>query len=206
MYNDKHINTYIHEILNYLKNSSSQVTFSELYSKLRIDIHSNGHLIKALQKNEKIKMTNNTIEYLYAYNIQTEEDLLKILNESQEGIEMVKLKDNKCNIDNIIEKCRNEEKLIILKDLDNAEVCFYNDTYCDKPDKDIIDLWTQIKIPGYQDLLRELNTVGLKSEKKEIVKRKAIPKKIKSKKYRRNIKITNTHVKGLDLSGMDDEF
>lgn len=206
MYNDKHINTYIHEILNYLKQASSQVTFTELYSKLKIDIHSNGHLIKALQKNEKIKMTNNSIEYLYTYNINTEDELLKILKENNEGIEMVKLKDNKFNIDEIIEKCKNEEKLIILKDLDNAEVCFFNDSFCIKPDQDIIDLWMQIKIPGYQDLIRELNSVGLKSDKKEIVKRKAIPKKTKTKKYRRNIKITNTHVKGLDLSGMDDEI
>lgn len=41
-------------------------------------------------------------------------------------------------------------------------------------------------------------------EKTDGTKRKAVVKR-KTKRYKRNVKITNTHVRGLDLSGMGEE-
>ncbi|WUR03631.1 transcription initiation factor IIE subunit beta (tfa2) [Vairimorpha necatrix] len=196
--NDRHTNSYLHDILTFLKSTSGSVTFTDLYNKLKIDIHSNLRLLNALQSNEKIRIQNNLIEYLYTYNIKNKEDLVEIFKNKKEGIELVKLKDNPVDISGFL------EDFLILKDNDGSEVVFYNELHIDKLDEELINLWRAVKIPGYQDMLSELNCAGLKSDKNEVVKRKIINKKAKSKKYRRNIKITNTHVKGLDLSGMDD--
>lgn len=93
--------------------------------------------------------------------------------------------------------------MIVLKDNDNSEVVFYNDMQVERVDEDIRELWRSIKVPVYQDLISQLNNAGLKKDKVEYTKKKVIIKKDKTKRYKRRIKITNTHVKGLDLSGMD---
>ncbi|KAK6089301.1 hypothetical protein P3W45_001709 [Vairimorpha bombi] len=201
---DRHINSYIHDILNFLKSHNGPVSFTDIYKKLRIDVHNNYRLFRALQTNEKISITNNFIQYMYTYNIKHKEDLLSILSKNKEGIELAKLKDNQRDISEILEECKKDMQCIVLKDNDGSEVVFYNDMVIDQVDTDLINLWRSVRIPGYQDLLRELNVAGIKSDKNESVKRKAITKKTKTKKYRRNIKLTNTHVKGLDLSGMDE--
>lgn len=74
----------------------------------------------------------------------------------------------------------------------------------DKADDDIVALWKSVRVPGFQDLISEMSVAGIKTNISETVKRKAIIKKTKSKRYRRNIKITNTHVKGLDLNKLDE--
>lgn len=184
--------------MTFLKSTSGSISFTDLYNKLKIDIHSNPRLLNALQNSDKILIQNNSIQYLYTYNIKSREDLIAVFKNKKEGIELSKLKDNQIDITSFL------DGFIILKDNDGSEVVFYDDLKIDKLDDDIVNLWQSIKIPGYQDMLSELNQAGLKTEKSNNVKRQTIIKRTKSKKYRRNIKITNTHVKGLDLNGMDE--
>ncbi|EEQ82335.1 hypothetical protein NCER_100965 [Vairimorpha ceranae BRL01] len=195
---DKHINSYLHEILTFLKSSANAISFTDLYSKLNIDIHSNTRLLKALENNDKILIKNNFIQYLYTYNIQSKEDLINIFSKRKEGIELSKLRDNPIDISDFL------DDFLILKDNDGIEVVFYDDMRIDKADDDIVALWKSVRVPGFQDLISEMSVAGIKTNISETVKRKAIIKKTKSKRYRRNIKITNTHVKGLDLNKLDE--
>lgn len=195
---DKHINSYLHEILTFLKSSANAISFTDLYSKLNIDIHSNTRLLKALENNDKILIKNNFIQYLYTYNIQSKGDLINIFSKRKEGIELSKLRDNPIDISDFL------DDFLILKDNDGIEVVFYDDMRIDKADDDIVALWKSVRVPGFQDLISEMSVAGIKTNISETVKRKAIIKKTKSKRYRRNIKITNTHVKGLDLNKLDE--
>lgn len=202
----KHLNIYLHKILEYIKKQDRAVGYKELEDQTGVSILKNPYLIKSLRANEKILLENNSIKFVPAYVIRTKDDLLDILKavNAQEGIEISKLKDSPFPIQEFIDQLIEENKIIMLKDLDGSEIVFYNESPFPSVSSEIKALWASIKVPNYHDITNELNEAGLKGSDNPTIIKNRIIKKTASKKNKRRITITNTHVKGLDLQNLDD--
>ncbi|KAF7684213.1 Transcription initiation factor IIE subunit beta [Astathelohania contejeani] len=195
----RHINSYIHSILEILKSTDRYYSFEEINHIMKIDLHDNRQLLAALRKNPKIEITTNSMRFKPAYDIETEDDILKYLD-GIVGLELNKLKDCRVDITPLIESLKQKKKIFIIKDMDNSEIIFKNDTIVDDIDPVLKTLWKQVKVPIYQDLVEELNNAGLKLAPKNESKPKGIIiTKTKTKKNRRKIKLTNTHIKELNI-------
>lgn len=202
----KHLNTFVHKILDFLKRHDRALGYREVEENTGIDILSNPNLVRSLKTNPKILLTHQSIQFVPTYSIRSAQDLLNILKQvsSQEGIEMSKLEDSPVNIKGFVEALRSEGKIIVLKDLDGSEIVFHNENPFPHVKDEIKELWASIKVPNYHDITEELNNAGLKSSGNQTIRKIKPLKSVKSKKNKRRVTITNTHVKGLDLTGMDD--
>jgi len=202
----KHLNIYIHKILEFLKKLDRAVGYKEIEDNTGISILKHPDLIKAFRTNDKLLFENNTVRFVPSYVIRSVDDLLDILKtvNSQEGIEMAKLEDSPFDIKPFINQLKQENKIIILKDLDSSEIVFYNESVFPFVSEEIKSLWASVKVPNYYDIINELNQAGLKGSDNPTVVKNRVIKKTVSKKSKRRITITNTHVKGLDLQNLDD--
>lgn len=83
-----------------------------------------------------------------------------------------------------------------------AKVLYHADkTYATGMDNDFVQIWSKLIVPHEADLPRELEKAGLKSM--EVFEKKVAAEAIKKgKKTRRGmrVKMTNTHIEGLDLT------
>ncbi|CAD25395.2 TRANSCRIPTION INITIATION FACTOR TFIIE BETA SUBUNIT [Encephalitozoon cuniculi GB-M1] len=203
----RHTNTYIHAVISLLKQHDRPLSFEEIKDKTRIDLHNNYVLLQSIKRNPRIVATHSTLMFKPLYSIRSVEDMRKVVRGlgGEEGLEMSKLMDSPVNVVPFVEELKKSNEIIILNDIDGSEVVFWNDTQESPVDPQIKSLWNQVRITTYHDLIRELNTAGLKTEKVENVKKRPTIKIKKDRRSRRKIRITNTHVKGLDLSGVQDE-
>lgn len=202
----RHLNTYILKILELLKKNDRALTYHEIEEKTGINVLSNAQLVRALKSNGKIAITQDTVRFIPSYEIRSSDDLLAILKEvnGKEGIEMSKLRDSAIDISEFIQSLLLNNKIIILKDIDNSEVVFYNEMVCKPIKPEIKELWASIKVPNHHDIVDQLSNAGLKNSEEQAFKKKKITKLSKNKRNKRKIAITNTHVSGLDLNNMDD--
>lgn len=202
----RHINSYIHTIIQFIKKYDRPLTFDEVEKNTNIKLLENRKLLKILSKNSKIIIKNNTILFKPVYNVKSEKDLEEIMisTNCEYGIEVEKLLDSPIDIRPFIENLKKKDIIYVLKDMDNSEVIFYNKLHLPPVNEKILEMYNKIKIPNHQDILRELSLAGIKVEDKASEERKNIVvKKSKIKKYKRKIKITNTHVKGLNLNDFE---
>lgn len=203
----RHLNSYIHSVINLLKQQDRPLSFEEIKERTNIDLHNNYNLLQSIKKNPRIVATHSTLVFKPLYSIRSTDDLRNVMKglNNEEGVEIAKLTDSPVDISSFIDELRRSGEMIVLSDLDSSEIAFNNDMQEKPVDPQIKSLWSQIRVPTYHDLIRELNTAGLKAERVENVKKKVIVKSKKNKRNRRRIRLTNTHVKGLDLSGVQDE-
>lgn len=203
----RHLNSYIHSVISLLKQYDRALSFEEIRERISIDLHNNYSLLQSIKKNPRIVATHNTLMFKPLYSIRCVDDLKKVMEglNNEEGVEMDKLADSPVNIAPFVEELKEKNAIIVLTDLDGSSVVFNNDMQEKPVDPQTKRLWNQIRIPTYHDLISELNTAGLKAEKVENIRRKITVKTRKNNKNKRRIRITNTHVKGLDLSGVQDE-
>lgn len=202
---DKHLNTYVHKILEFLKTFDTAVDFKTIEENIRINILKNPALLKVLKANPKIVVKSNSIRYVPTFSIRSVHDLEEILKKvnGKEGIEMSKIEDSPICVKGFIEDLKRQNKIIIIKDMDNSEVVFYNESEFPKIDDEIKAMWNAIKVPNHYDIAKELGDSGLKTAENRTIKKIKVATKIQSRSKRR-INITNKHVKGLDLTGLDD--
>lgn len=202
-----HINSYVHRILDIIKKDDRPFTFKEIYNNVGVNLLANMPLMKALRNNPKIFIDQESLKFMPLYNIRSTFDLEEILkNNGGEGIEMSKLSDSPVDIKPFVVELREQNKIFLIKDMDNSEIVFYNDLDVRPACAEIRGMWNMIKIHNYHDMVVELNSAGLKNASTQTVLKKAVVKKEPKKRSQRRIRITNTHVKGLDLSGMNDDY
>ncbi|KAI5149565.1 transcription initiation factor TFIIE subunit beta [Enteropsectra breve] len=205
----KHLNSYIRRILEIIRSKERACSFRELDELLGFRILSNIHLLNALKSNSKIEMSRDALRYVPEFNIKTVSDLYDAVKSVgyKEGIELARLCDSPVDVRPFIKQLEKENKIIIIKDMDNSEIVYFYDVNDDKiitASSGIKQLWHSVKIPNYRDVLEELSLAGVKNMNTTVIKKK-IPIKIKqNKKVKRRIKITNTHVQNLDLTSLDD--
>lgn len=203
---ERHVNSYIHQIIQYVKNHDRPVHFEEIERKTLIKLNKNEKILSALSKNPRIEINTNSLLYKPLYNIRNENDLLELMKstDSKFGIEMEKILDSPINLKPFIENLKDKKIIYILKDSDNSEILFLNKLNLEPADEKIKNLWDDIKVPNYSDIIKELSSAGIKVEQKFYEdKKNIVKKKSKVKRFKRKIKITNTHVKGLNLNDLE---
>lgn len=202
----KHVNTFIHKILDLLKRHDRALSYREIEEKTGINVLNNVQLVRALKINPKVAITHESVQFLPSYTIRSTGDLLSILKEAngKEGVEMSKLLESPVDISPFINELAQQNKIIILKDIDNSEIVFFNEEPIPALKKEIKDLWASVKVPNFHGIAQELSESGLKGTEMHVLKKQRASKQTKQKKSKRRIAITNTHVKGLDLNNLDD--
>lgn len=203
---ERHVNTFVHKILEVIKKHDHPISYSEIEEQTGINVLSNLQLVRALKANPKIAITPDTIRFIPTYEIRTLQDLIDIFKNvsGKEGIEMSKLLDTPVDVTPFIEQLETQGKIIILKDIDGAQIAFFNDQPIPETNQTVKDLWASIKVPNMNDVIQELGDNGLRGPEVQVLKNQKPAKQLKSRKSRRRITITNTHVKGLDLDNLDD--
>ncbi|KAM0678117.1 transcription factor TFIIE beta subunit [Binucleata daphniae] len=135
------------------------------------------------------------------YQITNKDELLGVIRKAgrKEGIELSELLDSPSDINKYIQELIAENKMFIIKDMDGSQIIFYNELNIQKASPEVRELWSKVKVPDYQEVKRELKNAGLKSGNEEKKTKHIIENKKKVKRFNRKIKITNTHVKDLNL-------
>lgn len=197
----RHLNSYIHSIIQHIKRNPIPVSFSEIQNTLNINLFTNPMILSALKKNPKIIIYKDTIQFKPKYDIKAKEDIKNLLisTKNEYGIEVNELLDCPCDIKLFIQELLNDNEIFLLKDSDGSEIIFNNPVDVKQLDDTIKEMWNRIRIPDYEEVKRELQTAGLKSSRDEKKRKILVEPKKKPKRYKRKIKITNTHVKDLNL-------
>ncbi|ORX88664.1 transcription initiation factor IIE, beta subunit [Basidiobolus meristosporus CBS 931.73] len=203
----RHTLSMVYTVINFLKSVEEPQTADDLKRHVGADLDVNPELYQTLTQNNKIDYDTKTHMFSYrpAYNIKTKEDLLALLQEKQDegGMEVRELKDSYIDVKGVVEELAEAGQIYIIRNKDETpRILFYNDARlnCDF-DADFKQMWHDLRAPDETDLPAELDKAGLKTM--EVFEKKAKsdePKHKKSKARNRKVKITNTHLEGIDLT------
>lgn len=199
----RHLNSYIHSIIQHIKQFPNPVRFSEINDVLGINLYNNPMILCALKRNPKVVIERDHLQFKPKYDIRTKNDI-KLLVEStnnEYGIEVNELLDCPVDIRGFVDELVGENMVYVLKDMDGSQIVFNNDTQIEPVTPEIKERWCKIRVPDYEEVRKVLNTAGLKSGYVEKKKRPAVELKKKQRRFRKKIKITNTHIKDLNFDG-----
>lgn len=203
----RHVNSLIHTIIQYIKTIDHPVTFPEIEIHTRISLQNNPKLLTALSTNPKVILTANTLQFKPVYSIRSEDDLHELIRNTncKNGISLAHLLDSPVDVQSFVDSLRKKNIVFLLKDSDNSEILYFNPlNSVFAANIQIKKLYDDISVPSYTDILTELSSAGIKVEKRYFEKRKnVVVKKNQVRRFRRKIKITNTHVKGLNLNDIE---
>ncbi|KAF8976470.1 hypothetical protein BGZ46_008240 [Entomortierella lignicola] len=202
----KHINSLLLNAINFLKTSDEPQSVEDLKRKGNIDLDAKPELFQLLKANEKVlyDQMNGTFVFKPTYHIKSKEDLLMILEKrrNEGGMDYKELKDSYSKLAQSVEELANEGRILVIRNKDgNPRVLFWNDQrYNTAMDKEFRDIWHSLRITDELDLSKELEKAGLTHM--QVYDKKGPGEAPKRKPVRRNrkVKITNTHMKGLDLT------
>jgi len=199
----RHLNSYIHAVISFLKLVQHPVTFEEIKEKISVDIQANKDLFSGILRSEKIIYTNGKLQYKTAFNIRTKEDLLSLLRSRfDNGLEYAELKDCCPGLEEMVNALVAKEEVLCIRNKDGAyKALFLNFIKLTKSvDKEFKEMWQSMAVPDELDLQRELDMAGLKSmDVFDDKRRQDASKNAKKKSQRRGriVKITNVHMQGV---------
>ncbi|KAF9919301.1 hypothetical protein BX616_009333 [Lobosporangium transversale] len=201
-----HINSLLLNAINFLKTSDEPQSVEDLKRKGNIDLETKPRLYELLKSNEKVAYdeVNNTFVYKPTYQIKSKEDLLAMLEKrkNEGGMDYKELKDSYSKLPQAVQELASEGRILVVKNKDGQpRVLFWNDQrYNTAMDPEFREIWHRLRIPDEIDLPKELEKAGLTHM--QVFDKKGPGEVPKRKQVRRNrkMKITNTHMKGLDLT------
>jgi len=201
----RNISQQLYEVIAYLKTVDEPQTADDLKKFAQIDVYSSEDLYRNLTNNNKITFDpeKETFAYKPVYDIKNKDDLLKLVREHK-AMEVKELKDSYSKLTETIKELEEEGSILVIynKTKGTPMVIYPNDkSFNVETDEVFKDLWHSLKVPAAEDLSKELEKAGLKSM--EVYESKINPKnkvKKKSKQRNRKVKITNTHLEGIDLT------
>ncbi|KAF9946855.1 hypothetical protein BGZ72_011085 [Mortierella alpina] len=208
----KHINSLLLGAINYLKACSPGFTVDEpqtvgdLKRKGNVDLEAKPELFELLKTNEKVSYDtiSETFVYKPTYHIKNKDDLLAMLEKrkNEGGMEYKELKDSYSKLAESVKELSDEGRILVVRNKDGMpRVLYWNDVrYNTAMDQDFRDIWHKLRIPDEVDLPKELEKAGLTHM--QVFDKKGPGETPKRKQVRRNrkMKITNTHMKDLDLT------
>ncbi|KAK3814225.1 MAG: hypothetical protein J3Q66DRAFT_345966 [Benniella sp.] len=203
----KHINSLLLNAINYLKSTDEPQTIEDMKIRGKIDLDAKPQLYQMLKLNEKVEFNerDGTFVYKPTYQIKSKEDLLAMLErkKNEGGMDYKELKDSYAKLPQAVEDLASEGRILVVRNKDGApRVLFWNDQrYNTAMDKEFRDIWHRLRIPDEVDLPKELEKAGLTHM--QVFDKKGpgdTPKSKKPVRRNRKMKITNTHMKGLDLT------
>lgn len=139
------------------------------------------------------------------YDIRSKDDLLRVIREhySERGMTVKELQDSWKGLLPAIQELEKDGYILTIRNKDNSpRVLFYNRIDLNTPtDEEFREIWKKTVLPHETDLPKELERAGLKTM--EVFEKKTSAQASKAKGRRRGarkVKLTNTHIEGLDLT------
>ncbi|KAF9976818.1 hypothetical protein BGZ73_007725 [Actinomortierella ambigua] len=202
----RHTNSLLFAAIKYLRDAEEPQTAEDIRRKGNVDLEANPELYQALKDSSKIDydMVSHTFQYRPTYNIKSKEDLLALLekNKNVGGMEYKELKDSYSKLPEAVRQLAEEGKILVIKTKDGQpRVLYWNDVrYNTAMDREFRDIWHRMRVPDETDLPKELVKAGLAHMQVHDKKGPGEVKKQKTARKNRRMKITNTHMKDLDLT------
>lgn len=212
-HSERHLYSYLHAVLSYLRMVQREVSFEQLKRDIGVDLAANGALQQALTGNPKVvyKELQQTLSYKPNFVIHSKADLLRLLqNSPTEGIEFEDLRDSNSSIEAFVEQLSAERLVLILradakKESSASRSLFFNEMPNVRAvDAEFRDAWHSMTLPHEIDIQSELSAAGYKgvavqprSDDASAKRSASGSAKKNTKKTRRPVKITNTHLEGL---------
>ncbi|KAJ1915446.1 transcription factor TFIIE beta subunit, TFIIEB, Tfa2 [Tieghemiomyces parasiticus] len=205
----RHAGTLVYHIINHLKKVCAPQTEEDIQTATGIQVNEVDNLRARLTENKKIiyDPDSETFEYKPDYDLRTKDDLLMLLQSRayESGTDIKDLKDCVLNVREAAEPLVREGRVYTIRNKDNApRLLFYNTHPAIRVSvgDEFKDLWHQVRVPDEADLSKELDFAGLKQM--EVFQKKVTDpsdgKGKKAKQRNRRVKITNTHLEGIDLT------
>lgn len=213
------INSYVHAILSYLKDTERPVSLEEILQKLNVNLHLQTDVLDRILRNERVSYDehSSTLEYHAVFAIKSKQDIVTLLKQRPNlaGIEYAELKESNPRIDEYINELTKEGQLFLVRTKDDGpKVVFLNDTKTRGPVDEIFrQLWMSTIVPhDERELIKVLETAGLKAHGRPIERpNKTVSsksetsgenggKKSSAKRPFRKIKITNDYLDNIDLN------
>ncbi|KAI8851869.1 hypothetical protein BC829DRAFT_441182 [Chytridium lagenaria] len=152
------------------------------------------------------------IWYKHDYSIQSKEELLELLqsNINTQGTDIRELKESCPDIYAMVDELEKSGDIFLTRNKDDTpRVAYINcmnekvgDGPAEYPSSEFAKYWHEVELPADEEaLLKELTKAGLRTldGSSLLLKTKKVVAKAKTKRGRR-IKITNTHLEGVDLT------
>ncbi|KAF9929098.1 hypothetical protein BGZ65_005939 [Modicella reniformis] len=202
----KHINSLLLNAINYLKTTDEPQSVEDMKARGKIDLDAKPELFQLLRLNEKVAYDERNATFVYkpTYQIKSKEDLFAMLEKrkNEGGMDYKELKDSYAKLPQAVEELAAEGRILVVRNKDgHPRVLFWNDQrYNTAMDPEFREIWHRLRIPDEVDLPKELEKAGLTHM--QVFDKKGAGEAPKRKQVRRNrkMKITNTHMKGLDLT------
>ncbi|KAI5993698.1 hypothetical protein F5J12DRAFT_907312 [Pisolithus orientalis] len=217
------VNTQLVYALDYLKSTSNPMRLQDISIVTNTPLETDMVLLEKFKSHDRVQHDPKTGLYSYRHDFNFR-DKATLLTEIQRqtrkggGIAVRALKEPWKEAPQAIEELEKEGEVLVTRTVKDGQLrmVFWNEIKPDEEsggkqvEKEFLDLWHQLKVPNDVDLLKALTSgtfliYGLQATASEAPAPKA-PSNLKKKGKRsaprqRQVRITNTHLKGeIDLS------
>ncbi|KAI0070964.1 transcription initiation factor IIE subunit beta [Panus rudis PR-1116 ss-1] len=213
----KNVNTQLLYAVNILKQSGNPMRLDDLAIVNEIPLLTDKVLLEKFKAHDRVIHDPKTDLYSYRhdFNVRSKAALLtEIQRQTRKGggLSVRTLKESWKEAPQAIEELEKEGEVYVTRTMKDGQLrmVFWNEI---KPteeqggmqvEKEFLDLWHSLEVPNEVDLLKQLANEGLQATAAEAAVPKAPVTKKKGKKSapkHRQVRITNTHLKGqIDLS------
>jgi len=201
---------YLFTVIEFLREADQAVTAEDIYNQTQINIRDNEELLTAIQNNPKVVITDQKwFSYKPTFDVTTKSEVLQLINSTDKGIDSNDLKDAYKTVMEDIFALRDSGKIRTILNQDTKALILFPQTESHLRVNlfpEFKEMWKKITIPDAVDLEKELRKAGFTPipENDDVVGNRYKKKTNKRRKRRRRIKITNTHVKGINF--FDDDY
>jgi len=213
----QNINTQLLYAVDHLKKTGNPMRLQDLAIITGTPLDTNATLLEKFKAHDRVVHDPKTDLYSYRhdYNVRNKAALLtEIQRQTRKGggLSVRTLKESWKEAPQAIEELEKEGEVYVTRTLKDGQLrmVFWNEIKPDEEhggmqvEKEFMDLWHSLEVPNDVDLLKQLANEGLQATAGETVVPKAPVGKKKPKKAvqrQRQIRLTNTHLKGqIDLS------
>ncbi|EPS97328.1 hypothetical protein FOMPIDRAFT_1052540 [Fomitopsis schrenkii] len=210
------VNTQLVYLVNHLKSTGNPTRLQDLAILTNIPVDTTPTLLEKFRAHDRVVYDPKTDLYSYRhdFNVRNKAALLtEIQRQTRKGggLSIRTLKESWKEAPQAVEELEKEGEVYVTRTLKDGQMrmVFWNEMKPDEEsggmpvEKEFNDLWHSLTVPNDVDLLKQLASEGLQATAAETLTPKG-PMKKKGKKTaprQRQVRITNTHLKGqIDLS------
>jgi len=211
------VNTQLLYVVNHLKSTGNPMRLQDLAIITNTPVDTDKVLLEKFRAHDRVvhDLKTDLYSYRHDYNVRNKAALLtEIQRQTRKGggLSVRTLKESWKEAPQAIEELEKEGEVYVTRTLKDGQMrmVFWNEIKPDEEsggmsvEKEFNDLWHSLEVPNDVDLLKQLASEGLQATAAETIVPKASTGKKKGKKSaprQRQVRITNTHLKGqIDLS------
>ncbi|TFY58285.1 hypothetical protein EVJ58_g6516 [Rhodofomes roseus] len=211
------VNTQLVYLVNHLKSNGNPMRLQDLAIITNIPVDTHPALLEKFRAHDRVVHDPRTDLYSYRhdFNVRNKAALLtEIQRQTRKGggLSIRTLKESWKEAPQAVEELEKEGEVYVTRTLKDGQMrmVFWNEMKPDEEsgglsvEKEFNDLWHSLTVPNDVDLLKQLASEGLQATAAEAVVPRGSNTKKKGKKSaprQRQVRITNTHLKGqIDLS------